>query len=97
VLCVKSKTFERTFLRSHPFVRVCLLLLLTAAPHTSVAQKQTTPQDSAPLAQRENQMLEALGGLNRYPTDSRNHRVNFQVISVDRSPVSSSLVFTSEV
>jgi len=36
---------------------------------------------------------EALGGLNWYPTDSRNYRLNLQVISVDRSPVSSTFGF----
>lgn len=36
---------------------------------------------------------EALGGLNWYPTDSRNYRLNVQVISVDRSPVSSTFGF----
>jgi hypothetical protein len=34
-----------------------------------------------------------LGGLNWYPTDSRNYRLNLQVISVDRSPVSSTFGF----
>jgi hypothetical protein len=32
---------------------------------------------------------EYLAGLNFYPVDSRNHRLNFQVIDVNRSPVSS--------
>jgi hypothetical protein len=32
---------------------------------------------------------EYLGGLNFYPTNSRNHRLNAQVIDVNRSPVSS--------
>jgi hypothetical protein len=32
---------------------------------------------------------EYLGGLNFYPLDSRNHRLNFQIIDVNRSPVSS--------
>jgi hypothetical protein len=36
---------------------------------------------------------EALGGLNWYPTDSRNYRLNLQVINVDRSPVSSTFGF----
>ena len=36
---------------------------------------------------------EALGGLNWYTTDSRNYRINLQVISVDRSPVSSTFGF----
>jgi hypothetical protein len=36
---------------------------------------------------------EALGGLNWYPTDSRNYRLNVQAISVLRSPVSSTFGF----
>jgi hypothetical protein len=32
---------------------------------------------------------EVLVGMNYYPTNSRNHRLNFQVIDVERSPVSS--------
>jgi hypothetical protein len=36
---------------------------------------------------------EALGGVNWYPMDSRNYRLNLQVISVDRSPVSSTFGF----
>jgi hypothetical protein len=32
---------------------------------------------------------EYLGGINYYITDSRNHRVNVQLIHVNRSPVSS--------
>ncbi len=32
---------------------------------------------------------EYLAGMNWYPTDSRNHRLNFQVIDVNHSPVSS--------
>ena len=36
---------------------------------------------------------EALGGINWYPTDSRNYRLNAQVISVNRSPVNSTFGF----
>ena len=32
---------------------------------------------------------EYVGGLNFYPTDTRNHRLNVQVIDVNHSPVSS--------
>jgi hypothetical protein len=32
---------------------------------------------------------EYLAGMNVYPTDSRNHRLNFQIIDVNRSPVGS--------
>ena len=32
---------------------------------------------------------EYLGGLNYYPADTRNHRLNLQVMDVDHSPVSS--------
>jgi len=32
---------------------------------------------------------EYIQGANYFPFDTRNHRVNFQVIEVDRSPVSS--------
>ena len=32
---------------------------------------------------------EYIGGMNFYPTDTRNHRLNFQVIDVNHSPVSS--------
>ena len=33
---------------------------------------------------------EYLGGMNFFPVDSRNHRLNVQVIDINRSPVSSS-------
>jgi hypothetical protein len=33
---------------------------------------------------------EYLAGMNFYPTDTRNHRLNVQIMNVNRSPVSSS-------
>ena len=36
---------------------------------------------------------EYLGGMNFYPTNSRNHRLNFQVMDVNRSPVGSTFGF----
>ena len=36
---------------------------------------------------------EYIGGMNFYPTDSRNHRLNFQVMDVNHSPVGSTFGF----